>query len=976
MSAASVSAQSISLPGTIQVEDFDQGAAEGAYHDQSSGNSGGEYRATDVDIEACDEGGFNVGWIYPGEWLQYTVSLSQSGAYTLEFRVASPGTGGTFHIEVNGVDRTGPITAPDTGGWQNWTTVTKSGVNLNAGSQTWRLVFDAAGSSGSLANFNYIRATAQSSGSASSTPYRSTPLPLPGTVQLEDFDNGGEGNAYHDLNAANDGEEYRSTGVDIESSTDAGGGYNVGYAFAGEWLNYTVNVAAAGTYDVEVRVASPGAGGTFHLEVNGVNKGGAFNVPNTGGWQTWVTLRKSGITLSAGQQVIKLVMDSESSSGAVANFNYLRVSSGTGSGGGGSTPYTGTAVALPGTVQFEAFDNGDEGVAYHDLSAENSGGAFRTTGVDVEPTTDAGGGYNVGWTYDGEWLAYTVNVTTAGTYDIEARVASSGSGGTFHIEINGVDRTGPFTVPNTGGWQSWTTIRKTGLNLSAGQQVWRLVMDADVATQIVGNLNYFRVVSASGTSNQPPNVSITSPANGASYTAPASVTINATASDSDGSVAQVDFYAGSQFISSDTSSPYSASWSGAGPGNYALTAVARDNQGATRTSTAVNVAVTGSGGGGGGGATWTSGDVGSPDSPGSSSTSGGTFTVHGTGEDIWDTADQFRFVYQQLQGDVEVIARVDSLQGPDIWSKGGVMIRGSLSAGSPNMLVAATIGSGWTFQRRRADGAISVGPGATKAGTAPGWVRITRQGSQLSGFTSTDGNNWTLFNSDTIALPSTVYVGLAVTAHSPTGQATAIFSNVTARPLSQTNNPPPTVSLTGPANGATYSAPANMTITATASDSNGGSVSRVDFYAGGTLLGSDASSPYSFNWTAVAAGSYALTAVAVDNDGASTTSGAVNVSVSGVVTTPTTVVFNPSPDHATLVSSVLRCALPQWRPGHGDAGRDEEPWQADTVGQRDLGVDLGYRQSSAVRFVLRGGHGQRLWRHGAKLAVVTVHEMS
>ena len=183
------------------------------------------------------------------------------------------------------------------------------------------------------------------------------------------------------------------------------------------------------------------------------------------------------------------------------------------------------------------------------------------------------------------------------------------------------------------------------------------------------------------------------------------------------------------------------------------------------------------------------------------------------------------------------------------------------------------------------------------------WLgRITRQGNQLSGYTSTDGSTWTLFNSDTIAMPSTVYVGLAVTAHSPTGQATAVFSNVTARALSATSNPPPTVSLTGPANGATYTAPANMSITATASDSNG-TVSRVDFYAGGTFLGSDASSPYSFNWTAVAAGSYSLTAVAVDNGGASTTSGAVNVAVWGTVSTPTTVVFNPSPDHATLVSS-------------------------------------------------------------------------
>ena len=300
------------------------------------------------------------------------------------------------------------------------------------------------------------------------------------------------------LSAANDGEEYRSTGVDVEATTDASGGYNVGYAFAGEWLNYTVNVAAAGTYDIEFRVASPGVGGTFHLEVNGVNKTGAVTVPNTGGWQTWVMIRKSGITLSAGQQVFKLVMDSEASSGAVANFNYLRVAGGTGAGGGGSTPYTGTAVALPGTVQFEAFDNGGEGVAFHDLSPENTSGAFRTTGVDVEPAFDTGGGYNIGLAFASEWLAYTVNVGAAGIYDIEVRVASNGTGGTFHIEINGVDRTGPLSVPNTGGWQSWVTIRKTGLSLNAGQQVWRVVLDSNGSTRAVGDLNYFRVVSAVG----------------------------------------------------------------------------------------------------------------------------------------------------------------------------------------------------------------------------------------------------------------------------------------------------------------------------------------------------------------------------------------------------------------------------------------------------------------------------------------------
>ena len=122
------------------------------------------------------------------------------------------------------------------------------------------------------------------------------------------------------------------------------------------------------------------------------------------------------------------------------------------------------------------------------------------TGVDVESTADSGGGYDVGWAFAGEWLNYSATVGTAGTYDIDVRVASGGAGGTFHIEVNGVDKTGPLAVPNTGGWQTWATIRKTGVALSAGPQVWRLVMDTNGATTAVGNFNWIRVSTPNGVS--------------------------------------------------------------------------------------------------------------------------------------------------------------------------------------------------------------------------------------------------------------------------------------------------------------------------------------------------------------------------------------------------------------------------------------------------------------------------------------------
>ena len=127
------------------------------------------------------------------------------------------------------------------------------------------------------------------------------------------------------------------------------------------------------------------------------------------------------------------------------------------------------------------------------MSPGNTGGAFRNTDVDIETTSDTGGGYDVGWVGAGEWLNYTIDVASAGAYTLEVRVASNGTGGTFHVNINGVDRTGPLTVPNTGGWQNWTIVTKTGVSLAAGTQVLRLVMDSAGPSTAVGNFNWLRL---------------------------------------------------------------------------------------------------------------------------------------------------------------------------------------------------------------------------------------------------------------------------------------------------------------------------------------------------------------------------------------------------------------------------------------------------------------------------------------------------
>jgi endoglucanase len=255
------------------------------------------------------------------------------------------------------------------------------------------------------------------------------------------------------------------------------------------------------------------------------------------------------------------------------------------------SPYGGTAAAIPGRIEAEKFDNGGTGIAYNDADASNNGGQFRTEGVDIETTTDAGAGYNVGYTAAGEWMKYSVNVSAAGKYDFKVRVASINAGKSFHIEMNGVNVTGAIAVPNTAGWQTWQTVTVSGITLSAGAQVMRVYMDTDGF-----NLNYVDV-SASTTTPPPPvnvapSVSITSPANNASFAAGSTITISANATDSDGSISKVEFFRGATLIGTSTAGPYSFSWTNAAAGTYSLTAKATDNAGAVTTSAAVSITVT------------------------------------------------------------------------------------------------------------------------------------------------------------------------------------------------------------------------------------------------------------------------------------------------------------------------------------------------------------------------------------------------
>jgi hypothetical protein len=319
-----------------------------------------------------------------------------------------------------------------------------------------------------------------------STPMTGTPIALPGRIEAENYDLGGEGVAYHDTTSGNSSGLYRHDDVDLQSTSDGGATYKVKSAVAGEWLQYTVDVAATGDYVVDARVSSSGAGGTFHLEVDGIPVTVALTVPSTGGWDTWRTVTSGAFQLSSGRHFVRLVLDKNGSTGLTGNFNWIAVRF------TGSTPYSGSPIALPGKIEAENYDRGGEGVAYHDTTAGNNTGLYRSDDVDLQTASDAGGGYKVKTAVAGEWLNYTVKVAAAGTYAIDVRVSSSGGGGRFFIDVDG-EQKATSIVPNTGGWEWWQTLTVTGVPLKAGQQILTLQFSSNGASGLTGNFNWIAV---------------------------------------------------------------------------------------------------------------------------------------------------------------------------------------------------------------------------------------------------------------------------------------------------------------------------------------------------------------------------------------------------------------------------------------------------------------------------------------------------
>lgn len=215
-------------------------------------------------------GGLDVGWNGQSGWLDYAINAQTAGTYNVDFRVASPVSGGVFQIKDGAGTLLGSLNIPNTGGYQTWQTATTA-ITLPAGAQTIRISLLTGDP-----NLNWLNFTKQASGA--------TGVALPAKIQAENYD--------------------AMSATSTETTTDTGGGLNVGWNGLGGWVEYKVNVQNPGTYSLQLRVASPVSGGKFLITSNGTTIG-TFTIPNTGGYQTWQTASMN-VTLPSGNQTIRI----------------------------------------------------------------------------------------------------------------------------------------------------------------------------------------------------------------------------------------------------------------------------------------------------------------------------------------------------------------------------------------------------------------------------------------------------------------------------------------------------------------------------------------------------------------------------------------------------------------------------------------------------------------------------------------------
>lgn len=379
-------APGVSLPGRVEAENYT--TMSGVQNETTADTGGGK----------------NVGFIDSGDWMDYAVSVATAGTFTVNFRVASPYSAQQLIVKNSAGITLATVSIPQTGAYQVWTTATAT-VTLPAGNQTLRIY---SGNGGWNFNwFEFANAAPPPPGNA-----------IPGKIEAENY--------------------TTMSGIQTESTTDIGGGKDVGFTDSNDWMDYTATVAYAGTYSLNLRVASPYSNGQIQVRNSSGTVLTTINIPQTGAFQSWTTTSTT-ITLPAGTQTLRIY-----SIIGGWNMNWLEFVS-------GATAIAGTTI--PGKIEAESFSS--------------------MTGVQTETTSDIGAGQNVGFIDTGDWMDYTVTVSAAGTYTANFRVASPYANQQLLLKNAAGTILATVSIPQTGAYQAWSTV-SVPVTLPAGNQTLRI----------------------------------------------------------------------------------------------------------------------------------------------------------------------------------------------------------------------------------------------------------------------------------------------------------------------------------------------------------------------------------------------------------------------------------------------------------------------------------------------------------------------
>ena len=489
------------------------------------------------------------------------------------------------------------------------------------------------------------------------------------------------------------------------------------------------------------------------------------------------------------------------------------------------------------------------------VAKDNSG--VITTSAPASITVAASAAPTVSLTNPGSGSSYTIGSSLTLT------AAASDSDGTItqvSFYVNGALLSTDTTAPYTSS--IWTPASSGNYTLTAQ------------AADNSGNVTTSTAVTVTIGSNAAPTVSITSPASGLNYSLGNNVLIGAVASDTDGFIASVQFFANGQLIGAKTAAPYTVSWKPASAGTFALTAVATDNIGSSTTSTAVSVTVT------------------SAIAPSVSLTNPASGASYGVGTSIPLNAAvtggngptaQVEFFINGASLSIDSSAPYNTVWTP-------------ASAGTYSLIAVATDNAGVSGTSTAINVTVTSNGAPAVRLISPGTNLVVGLGTTVNlsaAASDADGSIASvrfLSNGTALAVVAsspyrTTYTPSAAGIYTLIAQATDNSGNVTdsvAQTLTVLGGNAPVVSLVNPSTDLNISADSSLLLSATA-ETDSSSIRRVEFYAGSTLLTTKSTQPYTYVWRPASIGTYAIRAVAYDANGTGVSSSVSNVSVTSAV---------------------------------------------------------------------------------------------